>query len=250
MTLFRLHLASRTRRLTILAVAAVALTGCQSVTGIQPYTQVRVIDASPDAPALDVYHNSPSQPAPAALYNVGFGTVSSYIALTPGAYTHVAYTAGTQQQLAAVRGTLATGGQYTVLAGNIAANLQMSVLKDQSTPAPSGQTALRILGQSTHAGAVDLYLLPPGAAPSGIAPFATGIGFGSNTGYLTAPSGAYSIVAFPAGVSPAIAPPEFTGSQIVYPSGSARTIILIDQPSTLQPSGLQVLTADDFDAAS
>jgi hypothetical protein len=34
-----------------------------------------------------------------------------------------------------------------------------------------------------------------------------------------------------------------------YPSGSARTILLIDQqPAT--PSGLQVITADDYAAAT
>jgi hypothetical protein len=130
----------------------------------------------------------------------------------------------------------------------------MTVLKDQSTPAPAGQTALRILGQSTRAGAVDLYLLPAGATLAGVSPIATGVGFGSNTGYLNEPSGAYSIVAFPSGLSPAIASPIVTGSQIAYPSGSARTIVLIDQPSALpsaqQPSGLQLLTAEDFDAPS
>ena len=58
---------------------------------------------------------------------------------------------GTQQQLATVRGNFLTGSQYTVLAGNISASLQMTVLKDQSYPAPSGQVALRFLDQATRA---------------------------------------------------------------------------------------------------
>jgi hypothetical protein len=37
----------------------------------------------------------------------------------------------------------------------------------------------------------------------------------------------------------------YTGAQVNYPAGAARTIILIDQ---LVPTpGLQVITADDFD---
>ena len=62
MLLNRLHLAPRARRLIALAVLATALTGCQSITGNQPFTQIRVIDASPDAPNLDIYQNCVSRP--------------------------------------------------------------------------------------------------------------------------------------------------------------------------------------------
>jgi len=237
----RLHLTTRTARLTALAVLAAGLAGCQSMAGTASISQIRVIDASPDAPALDIYQNSQ-----AGLYNVGFGTVSSYIPVTPGAYTHAAYTAGTQQQLATIRGTFATNGQYTVLAGNIAANLQMTVLKDQSTPAPAGQTALRFLGQATRGGPVDIYLLPPGFSLSGASPVATGVGFGSNTGYINAPSGTYSILAFPTGAVPSATTPTYTGSQVSYPATSVHTVLLIDQ----KPSGLQTITADDYESPS
>jgi hypothetical protein len=236
-----LHLATRAARLAALALCAVVLAGCQGVTGIQPAAQVRVIDASPDAPALDVYQNSQ-----ASLYNVGFGTVSSYIPLAPGAYSHAAFTAGTQQQLAQVRGTLGPGSQYTLLTGNVVANLQMALLKDQSFPAPAGQVALRFLGQATRSGPVDIYLLPAGFSLSGAAPIATGVNFGTNTGYIDAPSGTYSIVAFPAGIAPSTAPPAYTGSQTTYPATSVRTILLLDQP----PSGLQIISAPDFDPAA
>jgi hypothetical protein len=244
----RLHLATRTNRLAALAVVAAGLAGCQGIAGIQPVSQVRVIDASPDAPALDIH-----QSANVGLYNVGFGTVSSYIPVAPGAYTHSAYTAGTQQQLAAIRGSFATGGQYTVLTGNVAANLQMTVLRDQSTPAPTGQVALRFLNQATRTGAVDLYLLPPGSTLAGIVPIASGLNFGSNTGYINAPSGTYSIVAFPTGATPSAAAPQYTGNQTNYPGSSARTIILIDQLPAQPPStarALQIITADDYDAPS
>ena len=258
----RLHPASRTTRLAAVAgtaLLAIAVTGCQGVTGIQPVTQVRVIDVSPDAPNLDVYQTPPSQPALSALYNIGFGTVSSYVAAAPGSYTHAAYTAGTQQQLATVHGAFAGGGQYTVLAGNIAADLQMTVLKDQAFPAPTGQIALRFLGESTRAGAVDLYLLPPGSPLAGMAPIAAGLGFGSNTGYINVPAGTYSIVAYPAGALPSISSPAFTGSQTAFPATSARTVLLIDEPpqqptqqtdQTSTAHALQIITADDYDPAS
>jgi hypothetical protein len=252
MLLNRLHLAPRAARLAALAVIVAGLAGCQSIAGIQPVSQVRVIDASPDAPALDIHQNSA-----AALYNIGFGTVTSYIPVAAGAYTHAAYTAGTQQQLAAVRGVFAAGGQYTVLTGNVAASMQMTVLKDQAFPAPAGQVALRFLNQSTRPGAVDIYLLSPDSALTGISPIVSAAGFGRNTGYINAPSGTYSIVAYLAGTNPASAAlPAYTGSQVSYPGGSAHTIILIDkrpdqrpdQQSDSEPS-LQVISAEDYDSA-
>lgn len=252
------HPATRTLRLVVLGLLVAFLAGCQSISGIQPISQVRVINASPDAPALDIVQNPSAHETVAnALYNIGFGTVSSYTALTAGANVHAAYSAGTQQQLAQVRSTFAAGSQYTVLAGNIAASLQMTVLKDQSNPAPPGQVALRFLNQTTRGGAVDLYLLPPGTAPITTQPVVTGATFGSNTGYIEAPSGTYSIMAFPAGTLPtALATPEYTGSQVTYPGGSARTFILIDQPAQLSddpppaaPHALQIITAHDYDPA-
>ncbi len=239
----------RTGRFAALSVLAAGLAGCQSVAGIQPVSQVRVIDVSPDAPALDIYRNSPQNSA-TGLYNIGFGTVSSYIPVAAGTYTNVAYTAGTQQELATVRGTFATDSQYTVLAGNIAANLHMTVLKDQSFPAPAGQVAMRFLDQATRAGTVDIYLLPPGAALSGASPIESGVGFGGNGGYIDVPSGTYSIVVLSSGTVPSVAAlPLYTGSQVSYSSGSAHTILLIDRPSATAP-GLQVVTADDYDPSS
>jgi hypothetical protein len=249
MSLPRPHSAKRTSRIALLAILATLVSGCQSIAGIQPFSQVRVVDASPDAPALDIYQTASSQTAQAGLYNVGFGTVSSYIPIASGAIVHAAYVAGSQQQIASVRGTLAIGQQYTLLAGNVAANLQMTVLKDQSTPAPPGQTAFRFLDQTTRSGPVDIYLLPAGATLAGASATTTHINFGGNTGYLNQPAGTYSIVALPAGASPGTTAPAYSGSQVSYPAGSVRTIILIDQqPPTA--SSLKVITADDYDAAS
>ena len=239
----------RSTRFAALALLAAGLAGCQGIAGIQPVSEVRVIDVSPDAPALDIYPGPP-QTTPAALYNVGFGTVSSYISIPAGTNTHAATIAGTQQQLATVRGNFLTGSQYTVLAGNISASLQMTVLKDQSFPAPSGQVALRFLDQATRTGTVDIYLVPPGSAPGKTAPIDTGLSYSSNTGYINVPSGTYSIVVLPGGTVPSSASsPTYTGSQVSYPGGSARTILLIDQQPATTP-GLQVITAADYDPST
>ena len=243
-----LHPVNRTAKLLALILAAASLAGCQGIAGIQPVSQVRVIDVSPDAPALDIRQTS-SQAFPSSLYNIGFGTVSSYIPLTSGAWTNSAFTSGTQQQLAAVRGSFADGGQYTLLTGNILASLQMTVLRDQSTPAPAGQVELRFLNQATRSGSVDLFLQRSGTDPGTLLPIASNAAFGSNTGYIHAPAGTYSLVVLPSGSGAnTVVAPRYTGSQITFPSGSVRTILLVDEPSTAH--ALQIITADDFDPSA
>jgi hypothetical protein len=252
MRLIGLHSAAGFVRLGALALGAVALAGCQGITGIQPAAQVRIIDASPDAPPLDIAQIAPVPAVPMGLYNVGFGAVSSYIPTDAGKYTHAAFVAGTQQQLALARGAFAAGGQYTLLASNITASMQLTVLKDQATPAPAGQIALRFLGEATRAGAVDVYLVPAGSAAMGVAAVASGLSFGANTGYLAAPAGTYSIVVYPAGTGGALggASPIYTGSQVVYPATSVRTILLLDRRAGEDAArGLQVIAANDYDPA-
>lgn len=224
-------------------VGTLTLTGCQAILNPATETQVRIIDASPDAPGLDIYQGS----NPVA-YNLGFGTVTSYIQLTPGIYTINADTAGTKQVLSSSKSTFAATTQYTVLIGNAAASLQQLTLTDQSQPAPSGQIALRFIDQATRVGSVDIYLVPAGQKLTAVTPLLTGIAFGTNTGYLNIPNGTYTIAVLPAGTIPVSSTTAtYTGPQVTYPSGSARTIILIDQQLVTTP-GLQVITADDFDA--
>jgi hypothetical protein len=224
------------------AVATLVLTGCQAIVSSAPEAQVRVIHATPDTPGLDIY-----QGPNALAFNLDFGAVTSYIPLTPGIYTINADTAGTRQVLSTAKTTFSPSTQYTVLLGNSVASLQQLTLIDQNQPAPSGQIALRFVHQATRIGAVDIYLIPAGQKLSAVAPLVTGNAFGTNTGYINVPTGTYSLTMLPTGSVPLnTAPASYTGPQITYSSGSARTIILIDQ-SVAPSSGLKVITAEDFD---
>ncbi|NYF88211.1 DUF4397 domain-containing protein [Tunturiibacter empetritectus] len=227
------------------AALLLALTGCGAIISSTPVPQLRVVTASPDAPRLDIY-----QGPNALAHNLGFGTVTSYIPLSPGNETIAANTAGTRQVLSASKANFATSGQYTVLIGSTAASLQQLTLTDQSQPAPAGQIALRFLNQATHSGPIDIYLVPAGQRLVAVAPTVANTLFGANTGYLNLPAGAYSLVAMPAGtIPPTPSLAIYSGPQVTYPSGAARTIILIDPQQPSAP-GLQVITASDFDPAA
>jgi hypothetical protein len=232
-------------KLAGLALILLPLPGCQSITGTPTLSQVRILDASPDAPGIDVYQGS----APLA-YNLGLGTITSYVPIVPGGYPIIVDTAGTRQQLVSATGTFLRESQYTVLVGNYAATLQELILKDQSQPAPSGDISIRVVDQSVRAGAVDLYLVPSGSTIATTKPFLTDVTFNTNSGYINLPTGTYTLAALPANTVPTTTVATlYTGAAVAYGGGSAKTIVLIDTTVTTVP-GIQVITADDYDPAS
>jgi len=230
-------------------LAALGLSGCQGIT--MSSAQLRIIDASPDAGVIDSYQNSS-----ALAYNLGFGTVTSYIPMSPGVYNLVTEKAGTRQTLVANSETLAPNRQYTEIIGAGLANLQQTFLADQSTPAASGRIAIRVLNQTTRSGAVDVYLVPQASSlgkGSSLSPLAVNLGFGANSGYMDVPEGTYAIDVVPTGTALASTTTLLSGAQIAYTSGAVRTVILIDQQTSgtqhisLNP-GVQAIVADDTDA--
>jgi hypothetical protein len=236
------HLDRPAVRLLAALAALGTLTGCQAIVSSTPQAHVRIINATPDAPRLDLYQDSN-----ALAFNLDFGTVTSYIQVAPGAYNITANTAGTRQALSTAKINFTTSGQYTVLIGNTVASLQQSTLADQSQPAPPGQIALRLINQATRAGAVDIYLVPAGQKVNAVTPLVTGIAFGTNTGYINVPIGTYSLAMLPAGTVPTSTTlATYAGPQVAYSPGAARTIILIDPPQASTP-GIRVITANDFD---
>ena len=230
------------------ALAALLLSGCGDVNTSSPkISALRIVDASPDAGGIDTYANST-----VLTYNIGFGTVSSYISFTPGTYTFSARPSGSQTVLTSTRGTLLQSTQYTLLIGNVAAGLQTLLLQDQSQPAPSGQIALRFIDQATRIGAVDVYLVPQGGTLATTIPVLTGLTFNNTANapaYIDVPAGAYTLVVVPGGTVPsATTVASYTGAVVTYPAGSARTVILLDQRLVTVP-GVQVVTANDYDSA-
>ena len=241
------HLDRPSTRVTVVfaILGMLALTGCQAIVSTAPEAQVRIIHATPEAPGLDIYQGSN-----ALAYNLGFGTVTSYIPLTPGIYSIHADAAGSGQTLSTAKTAFAASTQYTVLIGSSLANQQQLTLIDQNRPTPSGQIALRFLNQATRTSAVDIYLVPAGQRLTAVNPLVTGIALGGHTGYLNLPANTYSLIMQPAGTAPpSPAAALYAGPQITYSAGSARTVVLIDQPSVTTP-GLQVITASDFDPSA
>ncbi len=248
MTLFGFEFGRRVARVLsgTAATAVCLLSGCGTVNGGGPaIAQLRIVTASPDVGGLDIYASTG-----AIAYNLGFGTVTSYVPVTPATYTLSVDTAGTKTALTTVRGTLAPSKQYTLLVSNFAASLQAQVLTDQSVPAPSGQISLRFLDEALAAGTVDLYLVPAGSTLDKTNTFQQGVVFGANTGYLNVPAGSYTLYVVQNGiVVSSTTEPLYTGSATSYPAGSARTFLILDQQLTTTPA-VSVTTLSDYDSAT
>lgn len=217
------------------------LSGCQMVVSTSSGAGVRIMQASSDAPGIDVYVNSTT-----LAYNLGFGSVTSYVPVDAGTYMISSVTAGTKQALATEKGTLVDGSQYTVLLGNATADLQELILKDQSQAAPSGQISLRFIDQAAVIGALDVYLVPAGQKVTAVTPLMTNLVFRNTPTYLNVPTGTYTLVLVPTGTVPtSTTVATYTGAQVGYAGGSATTIVLVDQQLVTTP-GVQVISATDY----
>lgn len=207
-----------------------------------PAAQVRIIDTSLEAPELDVYHG-----ASVMAYNLGFGTVSSYVSVTPGASVMSAHTAGSKRPLSSVQGSLAATGHYTVLIGGSPTGaISETLLTDQSVAAPVGLASVRVIAQARRsAGDLDVYVVRAGSTLAESRPVLTSLAFGENSDYFNVPAGAYRVIFVEAGT----AVPVYSGPTVAYASGSARTLLVLDS-QRIDGQKVQVVTAEDFDPAT
>lgn len=236
---------SRARRLCVgaLGVAAMLMLGCQGIDmSPENAAQVRVIAASPDAGSMDFYAGGT-----ALAYSVDFGSASTYVPLPAGNVRLSANTANTTQMLVASNAGLTAGRQYTAVVTNVAASLQENIYADQTTPAPAGDVAVRVIDAATRAGSVDLYMVPAGEKLKATAAMRAGVAFGGATGYMLLPTGTYSLVVLPGGTAPTNqALPLMTAPQTTYAAGAVRTVVLVDHPGA-STQGVDQIVASDYE---
>ena len=230
---------------------SLALAGCGQVNGSSTasYAQLRVVDTSPTAGALDMYLGTT-----ALTYNIGFGSVVAYTPVAPGSYTISAHMAGGKSVVTSGSGSLVAGTQYTVLIGDTASGINTQVLTDQSQPAPGSQSIVRIIDQASQIGSVDIYLIPQGGSLLTTRAVATAVKFNDVRSSLSVPSNTYQIALLPAGTVPVAATttaaatvPIYTGAATSLPAGSARTVVLLDTQVTTTPV-VNAVVLSDYDS--
>jgi hypothetical protein len=230
---------SNIRRLMILGLAlvmALALAAPALAQGT-PEAQVRVAHLASDAPNVDVSVNG--QPV-AALQNVPYGTISSYLPLPAGSQQVTVYPAGNNSQpVIDTPVDLAAGGAYTIGAVGLVSDgsLRAQVYQDDLTPPAQGNSKLRVVHASPDAGPVDV-------VPAGGAPLVSGLQFPSASPYAQVPAGTYTLNVNAAGTeTTAISVPNATvaagGVYSAFAVGTASAgslnVILVQDSASTEP---------------
>ncbi len=184
MKLRKLALRSLVALLLVLAIVPAAF--AQSGTA-----KVRVIHASPDAPAVDVFVNGDR-----ALTNVPFFTASDYLDLPAGTYRIQVAPTGQPASAAVIdaNATIAAGKAYTIAATGPVAAIKPTVIEDDLRAPAAGNARVRVYHFSPDAPAVDVKL-------AGGDTLISSLTFPDASGYLEVPAGSYDLQVTPAGGS-------------------------------------------------
>ena len=147
-------------------------------------TRIRVLHASPDAPAVDIFLDGQK-----AITNLAFDAITDYVKVPAGAHNVKVFPApsdgsGTPAIEADV--TLSAGTDYTVAAVGKLANIEPLVLVDNNSAPSSGQAKLRFVHTSPDAPAVDIFAEGAGV----VVPNAV---FKDASGYLDLAAGTYNL---------------------------------------------------------
>jgi hypothetical protein len=156
------------RSFTLLAVAAaIAIAAIAWPASAQSGdARVRVLHASPDAPAVDVYVDGTE-----AISNLAFESITDYVTLPAGDHQVEVFPAsanGTGDPVIDATLTLTAGKDYTVAAAGLLADIEPVVLEDNNAAPAAGQAHLRVVHLSPDAPNVDIYAEGAGVVVSNL----------------------------------------------------------------------------------
>ncbi len=229
------------RRMAIVATLAVAgalFLGVLSPVAAADTAKVRVLHASPDAPAVDVYLNDTKVDA---LTNVPFGIISDYLDIPAGTQNVKVYATGTMENpVINADLTLEAGKMYTVAATNEVAKIEAQVLVDAPNPT-ADKAQVRVIHFSADAPAVDI-------APKGGDPIISALEYPKATDYLALDGGTYDLEVRLAGTTTVAL--DLPG--VAIENGKAYSVFAIGSAASPAVGGnaLKVVVAVDATAAA
>jgi uncharacterized protein DUF4397 len=224
-------------KLLTLLLAASALTAACSDddddgTGPTGQARVRVVHASPDAPAVDVLVDDA-----VALSNVSYLATSNYLELADGGHNVNVNAAGTSTTVIDADVDLADGTDYTLIASGLLDAIAPIVLTDDNSTPPAGTARVRAIHGAPSAPAVDVYVTAPEADLETASPVLSSVAFGDVADYLEVPAGDYQVRVTPAGSKTVV----IDSGALTLASGQVRTAIAVDAAGGGAPFDLLVL---------
>jgi hypothetical protein len=198
---------------------------------------LRVVHASPDAPAVDVVANN-NFAAP-LVSNLAYPQATGFLDVPPATYNVKVAAAGTNTAVINADLALQPAVRYMVLAVNRLASIEPLVATDDARRVVTA-AKVRIIHASPTAANVDIYVTAPGASIAAIAPTLANVAFKANTGFLQLAPGSYSVTVTPAGSKTAAIGP----ASITVNAGGVYTVVARDPLPGSAAFGLILL--DDF----
>jgi len=207
----------------ILSAAALLILTSGFASAQATNARVRVVHASPDAPAVDITVNG--NPVLEAL---PFREYSEYLSLPAGAYSFGIRVTGTSTVVATLPATLASGQDYTVIAMGYATGgtpaFEVVVLEDNNTLPANNGVKIRVVHGAPGAPAVDVYVTTPFETLMGKDPVLSNVPFKAASGYLTVPVGNYQARVAVAGTKTV----AIDSHRLVTWANMIRTVIAVD----------------------
>ena len=199
---------------------------------------LRVIHASPDAPAVDVVVNDDFMNP--VLSGVAFPEFSGYLEVPAGAYNAKVTPEGNPGVIVIDADLdLDAGEVYSVYASGLLASIAPHVLVDDDRSIAT-EAKVRLVHMAPSAGLVDIYVTPPGADIATLSPTFAGVDFKAETGYVGLAGGSYDVTVTVAGTKSAAIGP----ATIMLSDGGVYTAAARDATGGGAPFGLILL--DDF----
>ncbi len=230
------------KRSTPIALALVALlafgAGCSDddnpVTPTpQATANLRVLHASPNAPAVDVLVDGQVVAA-----NVPYKAFSQYLSVAAGA-RNIKVRASADPSLVVIDVSPALGANtdYTVIARNLVATIEPWLLTDNNSAPGTGQIKLRLVHAAPAAPAVDIYVTAPGADLSTATPTLSDVPYAVASNYLAVPAGTYQVRVCPANTINVV----IDSGALTLTAGQIRTAVAVDNTGGGSPFGAVVL---------
>jgi hypothetical protein len=165
-------------------IAVIGALGLVSTASAQAEARIRVLHASPDAPAVDVYLDGSE-----AISDLAFDEITDYVSVPAGSHTVEVFPAaadGTGDAVITADVTLSADTDYTVAAVAALAEIEPLVLVDDNSAPAEGESKLRFVHASPDAPAVDIYAEGAGVVVPNAA-------FKDASGYLDLPAATYDL---------------------------------------------------------
>ncbi len=179
-------------RLSFLAAAALvlAVAGCKVET-INDFpskpASVRTVNLVPDATSIDVKKDNTT-----VWSAIPLAVPTDYQMFDNRQTTFDIFAPGVTNPIASVSGSLAANQVYTILAYGTVANPQTLLQSDAYQSVNPTNSQLRFAEAAFGAGAIDLFLTPPGLSLANQTPQYQ-LGFGSTTPFTLTPTGDYQL---------------------------------------------------------